>query len=205
VDASGCDVLLLRYRTWAPLTYAASANRPAGTDTVAYDEALDRWLGYYGDQGIERISWGAIVLRRRRGGDNWVWAHEPSATKIDPASEHVGRLLAAQDRLRRPDGVLGLLGEPVALAPEHRIEQSLRLGGEDATRTMLRLEGGLRFQVDVDEATLSLLSRLDGRRTLRETLDELDPGGETALADAALPVVAHLLELGFVVVDGSPT
>ena len=69
---------------------------------------------------------------------------------------------------------------------------------------MLRLEGGLRFQVDVDEATLSLLSRLDGRRTLRETLDELDPGGETSLADAALPVVAHLLELGFVVVDGSP-
>ena len=204
VDGSGCDALLLRYRTWAPLTYAASANRPAGVDAGQYDEALDRWIGYYREQGIERISWGALVLRRRSGGDNWIWAHQPSATKIDPASGHVERLLAAQDLLRSDDGMLSLLGEPVALAREHRIEQTLRLDGRDGPpRTMLRLEGGLRFQVEVDDPTLSLLSRLDGRRTLGETLDMLDPGGESALADAALPVVAHLLELGFVVVDGN--
>jgi SAM-dependent methyltransferase len=200
LEGSGCDAVLLRYRTWAPLTYAASANRPAGTSTDLYDDALDRWVGYYREQGIERISWGAIVLRRRSGAANWIWTHEPSATKIDPASEHVVRLLAAQDLLRGGDGVRALLAEPVALAPEHRIEQTLRLDGENGTsRTMLRLQGGLRFQVEVDDATLSLLSRLDGHTTLAETLEQLDPGGESALADAALPVVAHLLELGFVV------
>jgi methylase of polypeptide subunit release factors len=199
LEGSGCDVLLLRYRTWAPLAYSASANRPAGTPPERYEAVLDRWLDYYREQSIERISWGAIVLRRRTAPDNWTWTHEPSAKKIDPASEHVLRLFEAQDLLRSADGLDSLLAEPFALVPEHRVYQTLRLDGGDGSRTMLRLGGGLRFEVEVDDATLSLLSRLDGRRTLGQALEELDPGGETALAGAALPAVARLLELGFVV------
>jgi hypothetical protein len=203
IAGGGCDALLLRYRAWEPLAYAADLNRSDDHDPDAYGEAIDRWLRYYAGRGIERISWGAVVLRRRTAGENWVWAHDSPATKIDPATEHLTRLFAAQDFLRGDPDRRSLLDETVALAGEHRIEQTVRLGGENGVvRTMLGLEGGLRFQVEVDDPALALLSQLDGREPLAETLARLDPGDGPPLAEAALPMVARLLELGFLVRTG---
>jgi SAM-dependent methyltransferase len=204
VAGSGCDALLLRYRTWEPLAYAADLNRTEGHDPDAFGEAIDRWLDYYADLAIERISWGTIVLRRRSGAENWTWAHDSPAAKIDPATEHLMRLFEAQDYLRGVADRRALLEETVALAAEHLVEQSVRIGAENgAGRTMLSLRGGLRFQVEIDDPALALLSQLDGREPLGETLARLDPGDGPPLADSALPMVARLLELGFLVRTGA--
>jgi SAM-dependent methyltransferase len=199
VDGSGCDALLLRFRTHEPLAYAAGSNaRLRRRDPEEFARVLDRWTAYYDDLGIEAISWGALVLRRRAG-ENWVWSHLPSAERVGPASSHVLRLVEGQDRLRALPDERALLDEALDVVPSHRLDQTvvLRRGDEDVEASLLRLLDGLRFQVAVDGPTTRVLSLLDGRRTLRDVLEEaaaLEPGLEP---EAALPGIRQLLELGF--------
>src|SRR5205085_2340356 len=174
VAGNGCDALLLRFRTHEPLAYAAGSNaRLRRRDPEEFARVLDRWTAYYDELGIEAISWGAIVLRRRRG-ENWIWTHSPSAERLGPASGHVLRLVEAQDRLQALGDGRGLLDDALELVPSHRLDQTVRLraGDEEVEGSLLRLLDGLRFQVQVDGPTTRVLSLLDGKRTLRDVLEE---------------------------------
>jgi hypothetical protein len=201
VAGNGCDALLLRFRTHEPLAYAAGSNvRLRRRDADEFGRVVDRWTAYYEELGIEAISWGAIVLRRRRG-ENWICAHSPSAERLGPASDHVQRLVDAQDRLAALGDDRALLDESLALVPSHRLDQTvvLRGGDEEVEASLLRLLDGLRFQVQVDGPTTRVLSLLDGERTLRDVLEEasaLEPG---LTVDAALGGIRQLVELGFLV------
>jgi hypothetical protein len=199
VAGNSCDALLLRFRTHEPLAYAAGSNlRLRRRDPDEFGRVVDRWAAYYDELGIEAISWGAIVLRRRRG-ENWIWAHSPSAERLGPASGHVQRLVDAQDRLAVLGDARALLDESLALVPSHRLDQTvvLRGGDEEVEASLLRLLDGLRFQVQVDGPTTRVLSLLDGKRTLRDVLEEasaLEPG---LTPETALGGVRQLVELGF--------
>jgi len=201
LDGSGCDALLLRFRTHEPLAYAAGSNsRLRKRDPEAFGATVDRWTEYYDELGIEAISWGAIVLRRRRG-ESWLWTHSPSAERLGPASGHVQRLIDAQDRLQALADDRALLDDALELVPSHRLDQTvvLRGGDEEVEASLLRLLDGLRFQVQVDGPTTRVLSLLDGKRTLRDVLEEasaLEPG---LGANAALAGIRQLVELGFLV------
>jgi SAM-dependent methyltransferase len=206
IEGSGCDALLLRFRTHEPLAYAAGSNaRLRRRDLAAFGEVVDRWTAYYDELGIEAISWGAIVLRRRRGA-NWTWAHSPSAERLGPASSHVLRLVEAQDFLHSLADDRPLLDEAFSLAPGHRLDQTvvLRDGDEDVEASLLRLRDGLRFQVQVDGPTTRVLSLLDGHRTLRDVLEEASAleaaeVGPAGLEESGLPGIRQLHELGFLV------
>jgi SAM-dependent methyltransferase len=186
LEGSGCDAILLRYLTFSPLGHAAQWNRHLLGDPEAYGAALDRWTAWYREQGIEEIAWGAIVLRKRAG-RNWFWAGSPPGERVARADRHVLRILATQDFLA---GAPDLLEERLAAAPDALLSLAFHLeaGGGAVDRAVLRLDGGLGFEVGVDERTIELLRALDGTRPLREVAGE-----------AALPVVRRLLELGFVV------
>ena len=210
VEESGCDAILLRYATHEPLGYAAGWNRPIRPDQAAYAAALDAWLDYYRRLGIEAISWGAAVLRRRNG-RNWTFAYQPPHERIvGAAGDHILRLVAAQDRLAGHRSEDDLLDEVLALADDHRVEQTLVLGDGEGTvqSTRLRLDGGLATEVALNGPTVHVLSLLDGRRPLRDVLalaheegaaGELSP--EEFVAASQKPV-RRLLELGFVVPGG---
>ena len=192
VEGSGCDAICLRYLAFSPLGHAAQWNRTLLGDPDAYGEALDRWVGWYREQGIEEIAWGAIVLRRRQG-RNWVWAGSPPGERVVRADHHVLRILATQDFLARgPE----LLDERLVAAPDALLGLTFRLegGGGVVDRALLRLDGGLAFEVGVDSPTIEVLRGLDGSRPLRDVL-----GADDTFAAAALPVVRRLLELGLVV------
>lgn len=201
VDGLGCDAWLLRTDSQEALGYAAVWNRPAaGVDLGA---VLDRWLAEYRRLGFERISTGALVLRRRDG-ENWVRHLELAADRIGPAGDHVEAIFAAQDYLA---GTPDLLDGVFHLVGGHVLEQALHLveGRYEIERATLRLTRGLRSQAEVDLFTAQLLARLDGRRTLRdavaETATDLAAHGAAgeAFAAAALPVVRRMLELGLLV------
>jgi Methyltransferase small domain len=204
VEGNGCDAVILRYATHDPLQYAAGWNRPLRTDSSAYADALDRWRGHFDQLGIEAISWGAIILRKRSG-SNWLWPYSPSAQRVRSAGQHVFRLFEAHDLL---DG-LGddaFLDCRFELARDHRLEQASRV--EDEGRviegTVLRLAEGLRFAVSVDPATEDVLHLLDGHRTMRDVLahahERLPRGVSAGEFDArALPALRRLVELGFLV------
>src|SRR6266567_4869482 len=75
VSGLGCDAWLLHYLTEDPLTQAGKWNQPLIAESLeTYGAALDRWTDYYRREGIDQIAFGAVVLRRRSGADNWVRA-----------------------------------------------------------------------------------------------------------------------------------
>jgi SAM-dependent methyltransferase len=204
VEGSGCDALLLRFSEHEPIMNAAEANERLRGDREAYGAAIDRWTTYYRELGIERIGWGAVVLRRRSGA-SWVRAESPAAVSPLPAGHHVARLLRNQDVLARLDE--RTLGDSVfRLADDHRIEQTLILrdGGGVVEEVVLRLDGGFGFQLNLDGPSTHALSFLDGRRTLREVVADVaasspQPVGVDELAAGMLPGICRLVELGFLI------
>ena len=200
VETSGCDALLFHYMSQDPLVYAASWNRALKWDPVAYSRAIDRWLEYDRRLGIERIGWGAVILRRRAGA-NWIAAEALAADAIDPAGDHVLRIVQAQDFLTAVGARNGdagrLLDERLVLAPDHRLDQSVvvREGQGLVQRAVLRLDGGFNFEVELDRSSFDFVPVLDGR-PLREVLTGSTLAGPT---DDALAAVRRLVELGLVV------
>jgi hypothetical protein len=205
VEDCGCDAWLLHYRTSDPVAHAAGWLRPLGeADHRLYTEALDRWLEHLRRLRIDAIGYGAVVLRRRSGGGNWIRTDPLPLERVEPAGAHTLRVFGAQDLLERLDDD-GLLDLRLALVESHRLEQTLaaRDGALVAEGQTLELTDGLRFGVGVDRHTVSLLPHFDGRRPLREVLElagrtfELEPAERERYVPAALPVVRRLLELGF--------
>jgi methylase of polypeptide subunit release factors len=207
LEGSGCDGLLIRYAEHDPLEYAAAWNRPLRKSPELYGAAIRRWIAYFEELGIEAISWGALTMRRRAG-DNWFFPYTSTTDEISGASEQVLRLFTAQDYLASVSDE-ELLESVFELVSEHRVEQTLKLGGgqELVERNFLRLDRGLRFEVSIDQPAERVLSLLDGSRPVRPLLAEAAtavPGlPEERFVQMALPVVKRMIELGFVVPSGS--
>ena len=199
VAGSGCDALLVHLNSYTPLKHAAEWNRGLRWDADAYADALDRWLAYYGAEGIEAVAWGAVILRKRRGADNWVWAESPPTDDMGAAGHHVLRVTASQDLLAGLDGPGQLLDRVLVLADDHRVDRFFHFedGSGVIDRVQLRLDGGFAFELGVDLETVGVLAQLDGERTLRDVL--VAGGIAPDDADSATGGVRRLLELGFVV------
>ncbi|MGH3052398.1 MAG: hypothetical protein ACRDM8_05485, partial [Gaiellaceae bacterium] len=206
VDERGCDAWLLHYKTEDALTHAANWLRPLGEeDPVSYEQALDRWLEYLRRLEIEAIGYGAVVLRRRSRGRNWVHADRLPLDRLEPASEHTLRVFAARDYLESLAEDAELLDGAFELTERHRLEQTIaaREGGLSVDAQTLVLLDGLAFRVGLDRYTAALLPHFDGARPLREVLARarktlrLDEAEEEQFDQAALPVAKRLLELGF--------
>ncbi len=205
VEGMQCDAWLLHYHTEDPLTHAAKWNqRSSSVDLPRYADALDRWTDYYRREGIQQIAFGAVILRRRSGGSNWVRADSFHAGRGSSAGL-VLRVFEAEDFLCDLTDDGKLLGERFALAPEHRLEQRLASSGgvwhlQEATLTLTQ---GIAFQGSLDIHSAELLQRLDGRRTLKQTVAklsrdlELSTGDAAALTEAAVAMIKRLYQLGF--------
>lgn len=211
VRGSSCDAWLLHYRTSEPLAHATGWLRPIGeNDPAAFDMAVDRWLAYLRERDIEAIGYGAVGLRRRSGGGNWIRSEQLPLERLEPASAHTLRVFAANDYLGGIDDDRAMLGERLALVPHHRLRQVLRSrgGGLEVDEATLELTDGLCFNVGLDRYTTLLLPHLDGRCSLGQALDDtaaqidLTDEGRTMFVPAALPAVRRLLELGFLERDG---
>jgi SAM-dependent methyltransferase len=199
VEGRGCDAWLLGSGTKDPLSYAAGWNRNADRDD--YEASTDRWLAYYRKQEIEAIGMGAVVLRRRTAGRNWVRTDQLPADPIGPCHEQILRVFAAEDLLSGLTDA-DFLEQVLAAGDDHRLYQTLarREGEYRVEAAELRLSGGFGFRGVADGSTLELLRRCNGQRPLRTILSELaelagiDP--ET-LATAAVATVRRLVAMGF--------
>lgn len=202
VEGNGCDTWLLRGDIQDGLTYAAVWNRGRGPSE--YGPAIDAWVEYYRESGIASIGMGAVILRRRSGGPNWVRADALPGDPKKPCHEQILRVFAAQDRVSTRAGDLEIMAERFRLVEDHVITQTLRRSGDQyaIAEAHIQLTAGLAFRGSVDPYTLHLLQRCDGARTLAEVVDELvakggaDHGRMTAVvAEAA----RRLAGLGFLV------
>jgi hypothetical protein len=203
VEGIGCDAIAFHSVSQNPLNYASTWNRPLRWDPVAYSLAIDRWLEYDREHGIEAIGWGALALRKRSGGENWFLAHQLDRQGFDAAGDHILRMFAAQDFLAGPARD-HLLDVPYRLADDHVLDQSLVVRDRTGLirHAALRLEGGFRFEIKLDRQAMQLVSQLDGRPA-REVVDQIAEATEQPARYEFLANVGgflrKLVELGVVV------
>ncbi len=204
VDRRGCDSWLLYFGSDDPVTHAAAWLKPAARDTPeSFSEALDRWLAYLKQLGIEAIAHGAVILRRRSAGPNWTRTDQISLDRLEQASDHILRVFDAETYLQATDDC-SLLEARLVLVPKHHVEQTRTLvaGNDELQSTVLALDEGLGFRVALDEHTTRLIATLDGHRTLAEALNRqridlhLSADEVARFHSEALQIVRRLIQLG---------
>ena len=198
LEASGCDGFLLHTSTDDPIETATVWNRDLLDRPEAYAEALDRWLAYYRDLGIEQLGYACLVLRKRSyGRDGWLEAQQLPRAALRPAGRHVRKLFETRDRMSEIDSDSVLLDRRLRVVDDAVVTQDTRFEGGrwHAQNLTLRLENGLPFSAEIDAPTARLIRGLDGSRTLHEALAaavDSDAALETGLA-----LARQMLEIGF--------
>jgi SAM-dependent methyltransferase len=198
LEGSGCDAFLLHTSTDDPIETATAWNRDLLDRPDEYADALDRWLAYYRELGIEQLGYACLVLRKRGGGRNgWLEAQQLPRAALRPAGRHVRRLFETHDRLAEigSDGVL--LDRRPRVVDDAVVTQDTRFAGGrwQAETLTIRLENGLPFSAELDPPTARLIRLLDGSRTLGEALAAAVDGD--AARETGLTLARRMLEIGF--------
>jgi methylase of polypeptide subunit release factors len=198
LESSGCDAFLLHTSTDDPIETAAVWNRDLLDRPEAYADAIDRWLAYYRELGIEHLGYACMVLRKRSdGGDGWLEAQQLPRAALRPAGRHVRKLFETHDRLSEIDSDNALLDRRLRVVDEAVVTQDTRFAGGrwHAENLTLRLENGLPFSAELDPPTARLIRELDGSRTLHEALAAAVDGD--AARETGLALARRMLEIGF--------
>jgi methylase of polypeptide subunit release factors len=197
LEGSACDAFLLHTSTDDPIETATVWNRDLLDRPEAYAAALDRWLAYYRELGIEQLGYACLVLRKRSDGrDGLLEAQQLPRAALQPAGRHVRKLFETRDRLSELDSDSALLDRRLRVVDDAVVTQDTRFAGGrwHAEHLTLRLENGLPFSAELDPPTARLIRELDGSRTLHEAL-------AAAVDDAAratgLTIARRMLEIGF--------
>ena len=205
---TGCDGWLICFKSTDPLTYAADwLQTSVGQNSPDYGRYLDEWMAYYEQMGIRQISAGAMVMRRRSGQANWFRAHMLDKGRcMGSSGGQIERIFAAEDLLEALDNDRQLLEQRLLFDQHHLLRHELRAeDGRWAVRSEhLYASEGVPFAGNVDMYVANLLAGCNGRRTLRELLEEVAGRAKTDpenIVPTCLTVVQNLMRSGFL----SPT
>jgi hypothetical protein len=161
------------------------------------------WLDWFDANKIEAVGLGLVTLRANGHADPAVRLEDLRQQVEQPFGPHVGAWFARQDWLREHPAP-ALLGARLRVADGVTLRQDASLGedGWQVDRQRLAQSTGLRWVDDVDPVTLALVGGCDGRLTLGAQLELLATAHDVdaeVLTEAAVPLVAHLVERGFLV------
>lgn len=184
-EGSGCDAVLLSYETYDTVGYAALWNRPLAQNFGEFRAAVDRWLDYYAQAGIEAISWGAVILRRRSTDGNWIRAFEVPGSPRRGSGAHVERLFTGKDYLRSLRSDDEILDGVFSLPGETSFEHVFGPGCEE--HTLVRNARSVGFAARIEPRAAQALARCDGKARLRDL----------AADGSVVGGAKRLLELGF--------
>ena len=187
----GCDALVLEFERRDPLGEATYWQ--GGADDAA-DERIASWLDFYRREGIEKIGYGAVVLRRRAG-RTWQNVLAVGGGPAGHASDQLLRIFAARDALARAP----IHQQRFAWAPD-AVLQPARDPADGGSRVALR--GGLGLRGTLDPVATAVVERLSAARPAGVAFDAAARAlgrDRAALRELGEEVVAGLVELGFLV------
>jgi methylase of polypeptide subunit release factors len=207
VAGTGCDAWIWQREVVDPGTYVTLWLRDAGElpGSVRWARRYAAWLDWFDASGIVAVGMGLATLQRTDRRDPRIVCEDVPQAVASPAGTHIGgwferqKWLAGRDdqallsaRLRVADGVVRTRHDlPSAAGWRTELEQ-------------LRQSGGMRWEIEVDEAVAGLVAACDGAVPLAVALavlaSALDAGLEE-LAASLLPVVRDLVSRGFLEPD----
>ena len=170
-SGTGCDAWLLGLvADEDPLTHAVNWNLDLhDSDEGAFERAVDRWLAQFAPGAVDRIAFGVLSLRRRRG-RNWQRADHAAEWPSGPVGAHVLRIFAGQtlvSGLPNEEALLDLVLEPadgLRLDETHVHDGS----GFDLVAAQPRLADGIALRLRLSRRALNVIRGLDARTTLRD-------------------------------------
>ena len=184
---------MLELSTDGPVTYAMRWNGARGRRAADIATAAEPWLADYRARGIEAISTGAIVIRKRSG-KNWAHFEELALGTRGDAGPHLERLFAAQDLLRGLRDERELSTVALTLAPDTLLVER-RLAGGELERARVTVEKGIPLPGRVPVAVAPVLAALDGRRSLADVVEAAAGAGARLAGSAVGRVHSGLREL----------
>ena len=200
LHGSGCDAWVLELATNDPVTYAMQWNTLPGRRRSAVATAAEAWVADYRARGIEAISTGAVLMRKRTG-SNWERFDHMAAVVRGDAGAHLERVFAAQDLLRSLDADRKLLALALAPAPGTVLVER-RLPGGELERGRLTVERGIPLNGRVPLAVAPVLAALDGLRPLDDVVEAVArvTGVSTeALSAESVPALRELVARGLLI------
>jgi hypothetical protein len=194
---TGLDAWVIQREVADPMSYVGLWLADANEDGDPARAAA--WLDWFDANDVSAIGFGLVTLRRSGHADPVIRVEDLRQQVQQPLGEQIAGWFDRQDFVRDAD----LLAARYRVAPGLQLQQEATLGddGWAVDRQVLVMSGGLRWSEEVDPLVLALVSGADGQVPLRDQLALLAAAHEVAeddLADAAGPIVAHLVERGIV-------
>jgi methylase of polypeptide subunit release factors len=187
-----CDTIVVNYGEEDAVDYAERWNptEPGGQSTAEREATIRRWVRYYGDLGIEAITFGAVILRRRSNGPNWLHTVRPKTGPVRNASRQLLDIFSGLDHsLSRSDEAL--MADRFQLTSDYRVQ---RLGSQ-------LLMGRLGIEATVEPAVVEVLDACEGGAALGDVVGSVSERTGTShamLASATTRGIRQLLENGLI-------
>lgn len=196
---TGLDAWVIQREVAEPMEYVNLWTSDVGERPDPQRAAV--WLDWFDAHKVEAVGFGIVNLRRS-GNDRPVIRVEDLRQAVQPPlGAQVAAWFDRQDWLRARDD--GLLDARYRAAPGLQLLQEATIGDEGwaVDRQVLVMPHGLRWSEEADPLVLALVGGCDGRLPLRDQLAVLAVAhgvSEADLAEAAAPIVAHLVERGVI-------
>ncbi|SCL22042.1 Methyltransferase small domain-containing protein [Micromonospora rhizosphaerae] len=197
---TGLDAWVIQREVADPMAYVNLWLTDVGE--AADPQRMAAWLDWFDAHKVEAIGFGIVSLRRS-GHDEPIVRVEDLRQRVEPPmGERIAAWFDRQDWLRVRD-TDALLAERYRAAEGLQLRQEATMGDEGwaVDRQVLGMPRGLRWQEEIDPLVLALVGGADGRLPLRDQLALLASAHDVApeeLAEAAGPIVAHLVERGII-------
>ncbi|WP_245715663.1 DUF7059 domain-containing protein [Micromonospora peucetia] len=198
---TGLDAWVIQREVADPMAYVNLWLTDVGE--TADPRRMADWLDWFDAYKVEAVGFGIVSLRRSGHDDPAVRVEELRQRVETPLGDRVDAWFDRQDWLRARD-TDGLLAAHYRAADGLQLRQEATMGGDEGwvvDRQVLAMPNGLRWTEEIDPLVLALVGGADGRLALRDQLALLAAAHDVApgeLAEAAGPIVAHLIERGFI-------
>ncbi len=201
VAGTGLDAWIIQREVSDPVGYVNLWLADAAEDPATQPQRAAAWLDWFDANKIEAVGLGLVTLRAAGHDDPTVRIEDLRQAVDQPMGDQVAAWFDRQDWLRGHSAETLLAARLRSAAGlQLRQEATQTADGWQVDRQLLVQTAGLHWVEQIDPVVLGLVGGCDGRVALRDQIELLATAhqvGPAVLAEAAVPVVAHLVERGF--------
>jgi hypothetical protein len=203
IPPTGCQAWVWQREVAEPAEYVALWLRDAGEQpgTDSWRLRYDSWLDWFTEAGVAGIGMGLISLRRAGERPSEVACQDVPQAYQRPIGAAIEDWFLRNEWLQRTS-TADLLATRLVAAPElvRTTHSLITAEGWQPALVQLRQSGGLRWELEVDDAVAALVAACTGEAQLGVVLSVLAAAVSAAAEDvttALLPVVRDLIDRGF--------